>query len=653
MALVFMMGSTATCSAGTSVIPIAGINGAVASVSWVVDTKEGYSVDELERNDSFQPIAKPIKQWLGFTGVWLRIDISKVDDSIEKEIFLQVKPAFLYELELYQSGLAPQLKGMGLAFNKHSSSIITPTFFISLRQPSTRVYVRMSGVSVHISQLRLFTRDELLITQQSDGHLNGFFFGAMLLMTLISTINWVFTREKIYGFYLFFLSSIVILFLLSNGFVSAYLFPEQPLVAIMLLKFCASCVVSSSIFFSINILNFDEHNPRLANGMRWLGWLVLISNLCIFELSWIPRLIQLNVGVHLACSVLFVLFSARQIAINPTINNSVFFSFYLSFMFLDKSTMLLNLWEGPTQFVSWPFESRKVAHLLQLLPMHFLIVMQLVKTQRLKSEAEVNTSIAKTEAKNSDLQRNELNRFLGLLGHEVRTPLAVINSAVQSLELQPGALEPERLKRHIRIRTMVQKIDRLLADTLKRESIESKGWQMQWGKCTTSDLLDVVLPEFNLERPTNSFSDSIRLPLQVSEQPGWLHISVKENLSKFECDLHLLQIATSNLLENACKYAAPGSTINLFIEQLTPINREDNASLCIRVMSLCSNLKEDDLPKIFTKYWRHDSHNHLQGSGLGLPLVLHIMQLHGGTAEAEILPDSWNCFTLKIPLLKS
>jgi signal transduction histidine kinase len=221
------------------------------------------------------------------------------------------------------------------------------------------------------------------------------------------------------------------------------------------------------------------------------------------------------------------------------------------------------------------------------------------------------------------------------------------------LELQPGALEPERLKRHIRIRTMVQKIDRLLADTLKRESIESKGWQMQWGKCTTSDLLDVVLPEFNLERPTNSFSDSIRLPLQVSEQPGWLHISVKENLSKFECDLHLLQIAISNLLENACKYAAPGSTINLFIEQLTPINREDNASLCIRVMSLCSNLKEDDLPKIFTKYWRHDSHNHLQGSGLGLHLVLHIMQLHGGTAEAEILPDSWNCFTLKIPLLKS
>jgi len=648
-----MVGFTAICSATTSDLNVVGINGSSASVSWLIDTKEGYSVDELQRNDSFQPITKPIDKWVGLSGVWLRIDISKPDTYLEQEIYLQIKPAFLYELELHQAGVAPQRKGMGLAFNKHSSSILTPTFFISLKQPSSRVYVRMSGVSVHISQIKLLTNSELLKTQQSDGQLNGVFFGAMLLMVLLSIINWSLTREKIYGTYLFFLSSVVVLFLLSNGYVSAYFFPDQPLIAVMLLKFCTSCVVSSTIFFSILILQFDQHNPRLAHGMRILGWLILISNLCVFELIWIPKLVQFNTWIHLMCSLLFVVFSAHQIFIKPTFNNLILFVFYLLFTLLDKSTVMLNFLLGPAQFVSWPFESRKIAHLLQLLPMHLLIIMQSVRNQELKNEAEIKASIAQAEAKNSDLQRSELNRFLGLLGHEIRTPLAVINSAVQTLELQPGALEPERLKRHIRIRTMVQKIDRLLADTLKRESIESKGWQMQWGKFTTNDLLNVLLSDLKLECPINSHSNSIRLPLLIAEEPGWLDISLKDKLFEFECDLHLLQIATINLLDNATKYAEPGSTVKLFMEKLNPINNEDKASLRIRVLSISSKLTEEDLPRIFTKYWRHKSHNHLQGSGLGLPLVLHIMQLHGGAAKAEILPDCWNSFTLEMPLIRT
>ena len=279
--------------------------------------------------------------------------------------------------------------------------------------------------------------------------------------------------------------------------------------------------------------------------------------------------------------------------------------------------------------------------------------MQLFETQKLKSAAELNASKASIEAQTASTHRANLNRFLGLLGHEIRTPLAVIDSSVQSLELQPGSLEPERHKRHRRIRDMVQKLNRLVVDSLERERIESAGWDMQWRQCSVNNLLDVVLPEYKLERPLVSSAETSLLSLRVGEQAGWLELTNAEGISPFQGDVHLLQIAVTNLLDNACKYGEPGSTVKLVFEELKPLSANEIGSLRILVLSMCSELNEEDLTKVFSKYWRHDSHKHLQGSGLGLSLVHHIMQLHAGTAKAERLPDGWNCFFLEIPLQRA
>lgn len=315
--------------------------------------------------------------------------------------------------------------------------------------------------------------------------------------------------------------------------------------------------------------------------------------------------------------------------------------------------MLLYVGFQDDQFTLWSFNLRKIAYLLQLLPMHLLIIMQLLENQKLKSAAELKASKAGIEAQTESMHRANLNRFLGLLGHEIRTPLAVIDSAVQSLELQSGAREPERYKRHLRIRDMVQKLNRLVADSLEREKIESAGWQMQWRLWSVNDLLNVVLPEYNLQRPSVSSAKTALLSLRVGEQPGWLELTNTEGISSFQGDVHLLQIAVTNLLDNACKYAKPGSTVKLIFEELKPLNMNEVGSLRIFVLSMCSELNEEDLTKMFNKYWRHDSHKHLQGSGLGLSLVHHIMQLHAGSAKAKRLPDGWNCFSLELPLQRA
>ncbi|MFN5939309.1 MAG: ATP-binding protein [Polaromonas sp.] len=644
---------TAWCSS-TSPILITGLNDVTTSVSWLRDSRDGYSINDLEHIDSFKFVDKPVEQWFGLTEIWLRIDISTSSTDSDRKAYLQVKPAFLYDVQLYQSGVASQRQGLGLAFNKHSSSSLTPLFFVELNGPVTRVYLRMSGVSLKIVELKLMSEDKLIKTQQSDAQINGVVFGAMLLMALLNFFNWCFTREKVYLSYLFFISSSLLFFLLANSFVSAYLLPDQPMLVLLLLKLFVSCVISSTIFLSVSIFRIEQHSPRLARGLHWLSWTLVFSNLCINDLAWLPLLIRFNIGCHLLCSILFLFIIFRQVAEKPSAKNLAILVFYLVFTLLDKYPLLLmSVGLQDTVFAMWLFDLRKIAYLLQFLPMHLLIIMQLLESQKLKAVAELKASKASIEAQNASIHRANLNRFLGLLGNEIRTPLAVIDSAVQTLELQPGALEPERQKRHLRIRGMVQKLNRLVADSVDRERIESAGWHMKWSQWAVSDLLNVVLPEYDLERPSVSSSQPSLLPLRVGEQPGWLELGNAEGISQFQGDLHLLQIALTNLVDNACKYAEPGSTVKLVFEEFKPSGFNEMGSLRILVLSRCPGLNDDDLTKLFSKYSRHESHKHLNGSGLGLSLVQHIMHLHSGTAKAKTIPDAWNCFFLEMPLQRT
>jgi len=572
---------------------------------------------------------------------------------IGQNAFLQVMPAYLYDLRLYQSGANEQRSGMGLAFNDHSTPSITPTFSVALNQPTTRLYLRLSGVSARITQLKLLSAESLRDEQQRDGFLKGFYFGAMLLMFLLTLFNWAWTRDRIYRSYTGFLASTIVFFLLSNGFATAYVLKEQPLLAMLLLKFCVSWVVASTIFFSLLIMQVDQHQPRLARGMRWLGYLLLVSNLFIVQLHWMPRLMQINAACHLITGLLLLAVCARQAWNDPSPRSLLLFASYLVFTLLDKYPLLPQLGFELVQITEWAFDTRKVGYLFQLLPMHLLIVAKLLEQKKLKSESDSLAKAANQEARAAHLQRSELNRFLGMLGHEIRTPLTVIDSAVQSLELQPGANEPDRLSRHTRIRQAVKQLDRLVSDTMLRERIESSGWQLQWTRWSANDLIDVVLLQYELELPAAPLSAPYRFPLRISGQPGWLELTVSDDISGFEGDLHLLQIALCNLLDNACKYADAGSTVKLQVRLLPPAGAMEVASMRIDVLSCGPVLTTEELTQVFDKYWRRDEHQNLGGTGLGLPLVRHIMRLHAGNAEAQSLPERWTCFSLQMPLRRA
>jgi signal transduction histidine kinase len=90
----------------------------------------------------------------------------------------------------------------------------------------------------------------------------------------------------------------------------------------------------------------------------------------------------------------------------------------------------------------------------------------------------------------------------------------------------------------------------------------------------------------------------------------------------------MLRVIAENLAENAIRYAGPGSTFILSVE------RSGNA-VVVRGTDDGVGVAEEELPRLFERFYRSDRARASRGTGLGLAIVKHIVTQAGGTVEAR------------------
>ena len=632
--------------APSSLVSVAGLEGIRVAVAVWVDESRLASLAEASRDARFKPLAGSLNEPASTAPIWLRIDLEVPAALAGQTAWLQVLPSYIHDLRLYPPGAAEQRSGLGLSLSERSNAHINPTVELLL-QPRMRVYLRMVSAATRLTQLSLMSAEALRQSQQQDAQVQGLFLGGTLLMLIITLVNWVWTRDPIYRSYLGFLASLFCFFSLANGYMSTYVLGEWPQLAGKMLIFTACWVVASMLFFALRILRIDAYQPRIARALRWLGWLVLASAALAVRGDWVPRLVEIIGAIHLLAGTLLLAISAWQAWVLRSRESVILFISYLIFTLFEKIPILAMLELMPVG--AWIFDISKVGFAAQLLLMHLLLVNKLRQEQLRKAQVAF---LAAADVQAAQAQRIELNRFLGMLGHEIRTPLSVIDSAVQSLELQPGAQEPDRLSRHKRIRQAVSRLDRLVGEAMQRERIESSGWQLSLASLSVQELLRSTLDSKGLELPLMPLPGPLTLPLTIAGQSGgWLLLDLPAEPLRFSGDPHLLEIALGNLLDNACKYADPQSTVELRAERRAPSERGARPVLHIEVLSTGAALDDRELARVFDKYWRRDELHDVGGTGLGLHLVRHILHLHGGRVDARSLPGGQTSFSLQIPLL--
>jgi signal transduction histidine kinase len=249
----------------------------------------------------------------------------------------------------------------------------------------------------------------------------------------------------------------------------------------------------------------------------------------------------------------------------------------------------------------------------------------LVREQNARVEAE----FARGEAETANRAKDE---FLMILSHELRTPLNAIQGW-SSLLLEHDLPEDVKIQAIETIERSTQIQTRLISDILEVSRIIS-------GKLVI-DSQPVGLTRVGHDALASVQPAATAKGLQVS-------VDIKDQDLIVMGDLTRIQQIIWNLLSNAVKFTPAGGQITLSIW------REEKQAK-IEVTDTGKGISSDLLPFVFDRFRQGDSSMTRQygGLGLGLAIVRHLVELHGGSVTAESAGENQGAqFTLTLPLLE-
>ena len=220
--------------------------------------------------------------------------------------------------------------------------------------------------------------------------------------------------------------------------------------------------------------------------------------------------------------------------------------------------------------------------------------------------------------------------FVSNVSHELRTPLALIRLYAETLELGRITTSDKKQQYYRIIRKESERLSALINNILDFSRIEAGRKEYEFRETDIAELVSNTL-------------DSYRY--QIEQQGFAFEESIDPNLPAVHVDREAIARALVNLMNNALKYSSDQKFLGVKLYR-------DNGAVKLEVADRGIGIARRDQAKIFEKFYRAGDplvHN-TKGSGLGLSLVRHISQAHGGDISVESTPGKGSKFILSIPL---
>lgn len=220
-------------------------------------------------------------------------------------------------------------------------------------------------------------------------------------------------------------------------------------------------------------------------------------------------------------------------------------------------------------------------------------------------------------------ERQSLKELVTDISHQTKTPLANILLYIQLLGEQP--LEEGAVEMVEEIRRQSEKLDFLIQSLTKTSRLETGTFQLSPEKGDIGDMAGEV------KRMAEAMAASKGISIEADETKKWAAF-----------DRKWTKEAVFNILDNAVKYSPEGSRVSILV-------REYEMFVCLEIKDEGMGIEEEEIPRIFGRFYRGRAVKDEEGVGIGLYLARQIIEAEGGYIKVISKPGKGSRFQVFLP----
>ena len=594
----------------------------ITEKSWFEDTTGRMTWAEVTRQP-FQPYQGVLSQGFGHGAIWLRLrlepNLQNVATRESDRLMLRIRPVYLDNIQVFDPLAENGLLGVtGDRSHPRAQAYDSLSFLLPIArgdQPRD-IWLRVQTASTRQIAVEVLSAEDLQRREQGEQIAISLYLGLILLLMIWGLVHWLFTKEPVIGAFGLKQFSALVYAASALGYLRAF-WPADWAAHWL---YCTTSLfsllaVSAAIYFHLLLIReFDPH-PWLARLHALLLALLPVKVWMVFAADMAMQALRINmIEVLLAPFLFFVSVCLARgwrrpdPTARPILSRAVVLGFYGLLLLILLVASLTGL--GLSQGGELPLYLVQVHGLVTA----FLIMLMLQYRTYVRQKQQRNTLLAlersQLQANHEREVREDQEKLLAMLAHELKTPLATMQMRMDNSA--PGSQEMRKA-----MRDMNAIIERCL------QTVQLSDRQLQ-----------AHLEQVDLVSALKEAVASCTYPDRVQMQ-GSIHGYV-------QTDRQLLFIVLNNLLENACKYSAPESPIDIRLHS-------DGKQAQIDISNWPGAAGWPEPTKLFDKYNRGSLARRQAGTGLGLYLARNLMLVIGGSIDYQ--PDD-QCirFVLTLPI---
>ncbi|MCK7491495.1 MAG: sensor histidine kinase [Comamonadaceae bacterium] len=442
----------------------------------------------------------------------------------------------------------------------------------------------------------------------------GIYAGLELALVVAAVLGAVMLRHRLYVYFAMFVVAGVLQRFALSGLLHQWWLDEHAVLADAIASSLMGLTAAAGAVFFATLFEYRRHHRRLL-------WVISLSALYMVLTALAPLA---GLFGHLAGGASALLLVNLLLMMVPLVRHwrtgtlavrlgVVGFLVYVGLVTLNVVSLLGLI--APSVELLRAAQTGSLALLFMLL---LIIMLQTTRAQRDRASAEETAAQARAAEDRERLAREEQSYLVTMLAHEIRTPVAVIDAARQSLQVLDEQPTPERMLRHERIERAVQRMKTLMELALAQDRLEVSTWTHHLSAIDLVGLTKDVVPSLG----------------PLAEERVSLHAFAGPCIVRG--DERMLRFALLNLVDNALKYSPRDTPVTVSVE---PAERGGTAGCLWRVDDLGQGIPEADLERVFHKYFRAAEATGTPGLGLGLYIVRQIVTRHHGSVVAAPGPS--------------